>query len=244
MTPLLNFRNLTLMVTFGATVGVLGKMWLVPTPIERPPVPVILPLDAQFPGWAAAGGKDADPTMPETKFYRRSTGGAAIDLEVQFIPNLPKHYVRNPKLALRFLPHGHLPLDAGLHHYVNSRSTVITNLDSNIPIQELVKSRETSPRSAHGVWSAGERNHLSTIITADGDASMSTRRVARSMYLDHLTAGRLWGWLLGRTALPDRRCVLVHFSMPAPGIAREESHRLLEDAWAELQPVFHPVFPE
>ena len=239
-----HLRTLAILLMFGATATVLGRMLLAPSPIERPPLPVIFPSESPLPAWEAVPGETPDPTMPNTRRYRRSQGDLAMELELQFIPNLPQHYVRNPLLALRFLPHGHLPLDASMRHYVNSRTMVITNLESDFPLQAMVESRETSPRSAYGIWSAGERLHLSTIITPDGDTAMTTRRVARSMYLDHLTTGRLWGWLLGRAAIPDRRCVLVHFSMPAPASATEASRRPIEEAWADWQRAFQPVFLE
>ena len=244
MRPCLNLRILAILVTFGTTVAALGRMWLAPSPIERPAVPVALPGASPLPSWEAVTAEPADPTMPNTRRYRRSQSEPAMDLEIQFIPNLPEHYVRNPRLALRFLPHGHLPLDATMQHYVNSRAMVISNLDSNVPNWESVESRAASPRTAHGIWSAGERLHLSTILTPDGATAMATRRVARSMYLDHLTASRLGGWLLGRTTIPDRRCVLVHFSMAATAPATEAGRHQLEVAWADWQRVFQPVFPE
>ncbi len=243
MRPLLDFRGIATLVMLGATVTVLCRILLVPSPIERPPIPVILPSESPLPGWDVTA-IDPSPALPNTRRFHQSKRNPAIDLELQFIPNLPEHYVRNPRLALRFLPHGHLPLDAGMHYYVNSRTMVITNLDSNIPIRETVAARETSPRSAYGIWSAGERIHLSTIITADGDSSMATRRVARSMYLDHLTAGRLWGWLRGLTTIPDRRCVLVHFSSPTAASPPDANRSRLEEAWSEWQRAFRPVFLE
>jgi cyanosortase A-associated protein len=234
-------RVLAILLAVLATVVALVRTLLASEPIERPLDPVALPSESPLPGWRAEPGETDDPTKPNTNLFRQTQGDPAIELELQFIPNLPEHYVRNPRIVLRFLPHGHLPLEASLRHYVNSRTMVIVNLDTDLPIRENVAPRETGPRSAHGLWSAGQRRHLSTIITADGDAAMATRRVARNMYLDHLSVARIGDWLLGRTALPDRRCVLVHFSIPA---AAENADERLEAAWAEWQRAFQPAFPD
>ena len=235
-------RAFGILVSIGGTLAVLGKTLLVPVPIEPAPTPVKFPGKAPLPAWETLID-EPDPTRPNTTRYRHPHGEREIELEMQFIPNLPTHYVRNPLIDVRFLPRGHLPLDAGLHFYVNSRGKILTNRQSDTPIDARVDSRETSAHSGYGIWTADQHLHLSTIVTPAGDTSMATRWIARSLYVDHVNMRVVGQWLLGRTMLPDRRCVLVHFAIPATGpTGDQEDTRVLDDAWSEWQRAFRPVF--
>jgi cyanosortase A-associated protein len=244
MSVLVKLRLLGIILASAGTVTVLGRTLLMPVPIEPAPTAVKLPGESHPPVWEPMLS-EPDPNFPNTTRFHYSRGEPAIELEMQFIPDLPVHYIRNSMLELRFLPRGHLPLDAGMRFYVNSRGRIIANLRTDPPSEELVDARETSPRSGYGIWTAGQRLHLSTIVTPAGDTAMATRRVARSLYVDHVSLSRVWQWLLGRAMLPDRRCVLVHFSIPAPAPAASgEGRRILEEAWSEWQRAFQPVFSE
>lgn len=244
MSFLVNLRLGAIILALAGTLTVLGRTALMPVPIEPAPAPVKFPAESPLPGWEAMGG-EPDPNFPNTTRFHRLSGEPAIDLEMQFIPDLPVHYIRNSMLELRFLPRGHLPLDAGMRFYVNSRGRVIANLRTDPPSEELVDARATSSRSGYGIWTAAQRLHLSTVITPAGDTGMVTQRVFRSLYVDHVSMSRVGQWLLGRALLPDRRCVLVHLSIPAPApTANEEGRRVLEDAWSEWQRAYQPAFSE
>lgn len=244
MSVFAKIRGLAIGLTLAGTMVVLGKTMLAPSPIEPPAVPVTLPTGSLPAGWEMLVS-EPDPTIPDTIRYRHPRPEGPIELELQFIADLPTHYIRNSRLELRFLPRGHLPLDAGRRYYVNSRGKVIPNLQGDAPSGAIVEARKTSPNSGYGFWVANERLHLSTIMTPAGDTSMETRRAFRSLYVDPVDLARIGNWLLGRTRLPDRRCVLVHFSIPEPApAAQEEGRRVLETAWSEWQRAFQPVFPQ
>lgn len=244
MSVLTRIRVLAIHLTLAGTLVILGKTLLSPSPIEPTPVPVVFPTESLPAGWEMLVS-EPDPTLPDTIRYRQPRPEGPLELELQFIADLPTHYIRNSLLEMRFLPRGHLPLDAARRFYVNSRGQVVPNLQGDAPSDAIVEARKTSPTSGYGFWVANERLHLSTIVTPAGDTSMETRRAFRSLYVDPVDLDRIGKWLLGRTRLPDRRCVLVHFSIPAPApAAQEEGRRVLETAWAEWQRAFQPVFPE
>jgi cyanosortase A-associated protein len=233
-------RPLVLLIIFVATLDVASDLLLTRRPLERSLPAVDFPKEPP-PGWQVL----SDPlgtVQPNLARYRLTHGSLAVDLELQFIANLQVHYVRNPLLELRFLPRGHLPLDAGMRFYVNSRRRVIANLHDDPPSEALVESHETAPGASYGLWVEKQRRHLSTIVTSAGDAAMTPRQVARSLYLDHLTAGRVFDWLRGRAVLPDRRCVLVHLSVPVGALPPEEGQHALEEAWSDWRTHYSPVF--
>jgi cyanosortase A-associated protein len=239
-----NLRRWAVVLAIGGTLFVLGKTLLFPVPLDPLPVASEFPSASPLPDWQAVRS-EPDPLIPNTVRFQSTHGNQAIDLEMQFIPDLPTHYIRNPLLALRFLPRGHLPLDAAMQFYVNSRSRVIANLQTDTPSEALVDAREPSPRSGYGIWAAKQRLHLSAVVTPAGATSMDTRRTFRSLYVDNVDLSRIGKWLLGRAKLPDRRCVLIHFSIPEPPPAgRGEGVRMLESAWARWQQAYRPNFPE
>lgn len=233
-------RTLGILLCLCGTLIVLGKSLFFPGPLDRVPPAVQFPTDSPLPGWIPLP-REPDPTLPNTARYQSTGAGPVIDLELQFIPDPTVHYVRNPLLELRFLPRGHLPLDAGMHFYLNSRGHVLANLRTDGMIDARVEPHDTAPRSGYAFWEARERLHLSTIVTPGGDSSMDTRRVARSTYVDQATSSRLGPWLIGRAIYPDRRCVLIHFSLPA---SSAEGRRVLETAWADWQRASPPLFPD
>ena len=243
MSILDSLRTLGIYGIFGVTLVVLGKTLLTRETIEPTPLPVEFPTAAPLAGWERLK-EEADPTAPNTARYRHLSGPPGVDLEMQFIPDLPTHYIRNPLIDLRFLPRGHLPLDAKMHYYVDSRGKVLTNLVNGSPIDATVDSAKSSSLANYGIWAADQRLHLSTMITPAGESSMQMQQVARSLYVDHMSMSLIRQWLLGRAILPDRRCVLIHFSMPETSANQGEGTRILEDAWAEWQRAFRPVFPK
>ena len=232
-------RSAILLVALVATLGVFGGMLLAPAPLDRTLPPVEFPAKPALPGWEAAAAGQPNLPAPNTARYRCQRENFTVELETQFIPDLPAHYVRDPLIEERFLPRGKLPLDAGMHFYVNSHGSVIANLHTDRPTTAQVDSRE----GGYGIWSAGERLHLSTIVMPAGDTAMTTRQVARSLYFDHLSIDRVAHWLFNKDVVPDRRCVLIHFSIPADAAAPEQGRRVLEESWGEWRRVHFPVFP-
>jgi|GEM_PF-6240839 len=210
------------------------KTLLATLPIDPVFAPVVFPRETSVAGWLAVI-EEPDPVRPQTQRYRRTAGDATVSLEMQFIPDLPVHYVRNPQIELRFLPRAHLPLDAGMRYYVSPRAQVVPNQRSG---QSRDLAVVAGPEGS-GFWTVDETAHLSTIVTPAGDTSIDPRTVAHSLYLDHLTAGRIARWLFTREPLPDRRCVLIHFSTADGPAARAT----LEQSWTEWRAAHFPVFP-
>jgi len=203
-------------------------------PIDRALPTVEFPHEPAVAGWQAIV-EDVVPIRPHTQRYRRTASEDGMGLELQFIPDLPVHYVRNPLLELRFLPRGHLPLDAGMQFYVSPRAKAVPN-------QRSGSARDTNVIAGPdgtGFWVVDETAHLSTVIAPSGQGAIVPSELARRMYLDPVTIGRLAGWLFTSEPLPDRRCVLIHFSMPdGPG-----ARAALEQAWNDWRAVYRPVFP-
>lgn len=239
MSLFFKLRALGIMLSLGGTLFVLGNTLLTTAPLDPVPMPVRFPAESPVAGWIPLMG-EPDPTLPNTSRYRLPRGDFDIDLEMQFIPDLSVHYIRNTLLELHFLPRGHLPLDAAMQFYVNGRSRIITNLHNGTPVETLVESRAASPHAGYGFWEANQRLHLSTVVTPGGNASMITKQVARSIYMEQATGSRIGQWLIGRAPFPDRRCVLIHLSIPNED---KNGRQLLEKAWAEWQNAFRPVFP-
>ena len=86
---------------------------------------------------------------------------------------------------------------------------------------------------SYRLWNEGERLHLSSLIAATGGGVVTREQLGRAMYLEQLRVKRVAGWLLGRAALPDTRCILADVSVFAAGMSREEASRELERAWLE-----------
>lgn len=208
----------------------------------EPPAPVF-PAQMHAPGWRALAPEKPAYRAPATHRYRQERGAFEIELELQFISDLPIHYVGNPMLHERYLHRGELPLDAGLHFTVNSRGKIIPNFKTETPRLASVEFRD----GGVGFWNGEGRLHLSTVLAADGERAMTRPRIARDMYLDHLSIRRIWRWLGGGELLIDRRCVLIHCSLPEAAVTAEEGKRLLAAAleeWTAAHPiVFPPAAP-
>lgn len=236
MTLLMKARLVAVVSLSLAAIAICVRLIISPDP-QRPPSPVVFP--TAIAGWQTLD-LPPDPALPNTQRYRRDP----LELELQFIPDLPVHYVYNPQLELRFLPRGHLPLDAALHFYLSGRDGIITNLRTDRPIDAVIEHRQLDASTAYGLWTANQRLHLSSVITPSGTAGIATRRVARHLYLDPLSPRVVGKWLLGQATLPDRRCVLVHLSLPMDAPGNDTNRRALEQAWADWRAAYRPAFPE
>ncbi len=228
-------------VRFAVVIAALAGAWFVGAklllstqPIDPVLPPVEFPREPAVAGWQAMI-EEPDPIRPHTQRYRKTDGEQSVALEMQFIPDLPVHYVRNPQIELRFLPRAHLPLDAGMRHYVSPRTKVVPNERSGAAPDANV----TAGPAGTGWWTVGGSANLTTIVTPSGDALIVPSAVARSLYVNHVTFNRLARWLFAREAMPDRRCVLIHFSTPDGPNARA----ILAQSWTEWRAAHFPVFP-
>ena len=239
MMPWNHVRTFLVAGAFMATLGVVARMLVTPGPLERPLPEVVFPETAPLTGWQMASVHRSSRTTATTATYRSSEAGFPVELEMQFIPSLPEHYVRDLQLEQRFVPRGNLPLDAALHFFVNSRGKVIPNRRTDRPNDAVVDTRDGD----FGIWEADQRLHLSTIITPDGHQAITPRGVVSRFYRQLFDVAQLSRWLFHRAVLPDHRSVLVHFSMPANALRGAEARRTLEDSWSEWRQAALPVFP-
>lgn len=233
-------RSGVILLLTAAAVAAVVHILLSGPSLERTQPPIQCALGEDAAEWRRVEGEESR-AVPGTLRYVRT--GGRTELELQAIPHLPLHYVYNPLLESRFLPRGHVPLDAGMHYYLSSRGRILGNVSGRAPLDAQIEIRERPAADFPGIWDADSRVHLSAIITPNGDAGIATQRVARSMYLEPLSVRRFWRGLLGKVAVPDTRCVLVHLSMPAGATTRAAAVRSLEKDWADLRRDYHPAFP-
>ncbi|AFY50907.1 hypothetical protein Nos7524_5183 [Nostoc sp. PCC 7524] len=96
----------------------------------------------------------------------------------------------------------------------------------------------------YGLGLDKQNAYLSACINPRGGSTFTHAQYRHNRYSQDISFERLLPVLQGQEALIDKRCLLVHLSMPLQNSSPDNAYKVLEQAWFSWYQWWQPRFPK
>lgn len=205
-------RRSLLIITFGGTLLVLGKLVFPGSPSQPYTSVSTFPTIAPLPNWQSL---DTEPlSNPPGRRYRYKQQSQELSIELRYMVGRDP----NEKLFRQY-------------------NSVLTPLNKS-----AFTIRKADGVGYYGLSADQEKAYLRACISPHGESVITAEQFTRNHYTAGLQPMQVWRWLIGQEYLRDYRCLWVHFSISLQRNSPDQIYPALENAWITWHGWWSPRF--
>lgn len=225
MTKWPQYRQILLAIAFVGVGFNLVQFSLDPTAGKRSLPPLSFPSVVPLPGWQLLENRPLTQTTTSPdklsevvlarQKYRYRGNNQQLEIEMRYIANTTGE----------------------LQGYFQNYTSIPPQ---NVQLLQLRYQKETG---FYSLFVYQERSHLSACINPHGASTVTKDQFLANRYKYDFQLWHLLPWLLGKSSLPDRRCLWADLSVAINQGSAEATYPILEQAWQSWYSWWSSRFP-